>query len=200
MSVSKHPRLGIKNSLYILNALSSISVRDPLFARIASVPLLVILKRFGSEKQIQDFVERFCSETLEEALFNNEASPSSAEVEATSAGGDCLKKAMAFEVMFKMLYLKNGAMNSISHEILTKMKQRFQSEYGYDDDGIMKLLRLLEMEKNDLDIESGEPEAFSTDLVWKQAIQKINPEEKTYCAENNVSRIICFFFFAIPGE
>lgn len=48
--VSKHQRLGLRHALLLLDLLGKVSLNDPLFGRVATVPLLILVNRFCNQQ------------------------------------------------------------------------------------------------------------------------------------------------------
>jgi hypothetical protein len=64
VTLAKHPRLSLRHGLLLGDLLGKIAINDPIFGRVASIPLLIIINRFNAEPTMQEYVERFSKVAL----------------------------------------------------------------------------------------------------------------------------------------
>jgi hypothetical protein len=64
VTLSKHPRLSLRHGLLLGDLLGKIAINDPIYGRVASIPLLMIVNRFHNEPTMQEYVERFSKVAL----------------------------------------------------------------------------------------------------------------------------------------
>ena len=63
---SKHtdPRLSIRHGLLLADLLGKIALNDPIYGRVATLPLLIIFNRFPTELAVQEYLERYSKVAL----------------------------------------------------------------------------------------------------------------------------------------
>ncbi len=64
VTLSKHPRLSLRHGLLLGDLLGKIAINDPIYGRVASIPLLIIVNRFHNEPTMQEYMERFSKVAL----------------------------------------------------------------------------------------------------------------------------------------
>merc|ERR1712199_33367 len=64
ITLAKHPRLSLRHGLLLGDLLGKIAINDPIFGRVASMPLLIIVNRFHNEPTMQEYIERFSKVAL----------------------------------------------------------------------------------------------------------------------------------------
>ena len=62
--LARHQRLSIDQCMPLADLLGKISLNDPLFGRSASKPLQILLRRFGDQVRMHEYVERFAKVSL----------------------------------------------------------------------------------------------------------------------------------------
>ena len=64
ITLAKHNRLSLRHGLLLGDLLGKIAINDPIFGRVAAIPLLIIVNRFNAEATMQEYVERFSKVAL----------------------------------------------------------------------------------------------------------------------------------------
>ena len=53
---SKHPKMTVQHGVSLMDLLGKIAMHDPLYAKAALAPFVVIMKRFHGDRQVIEYV------------------------------------------------------------------------------------------------------------------------------------------------
>ena len=70
IALAKHPRLGLKQAIQLLDLLGIMCLNDPVFGRAASVPFLIVVNRLHAQRQVSHTQSHAISVTLLGLQFN----------------------------------------------------------------------------------------------------------------------------------
>ena len=58
ITLAKHPRLSLRHSLLLVDLLGKICLNDPLFGRVATVPFLILSKKYGEDEAMHEYMQQ----------------------------------------------------------------------------------------------------------------------------------------------
>ena len=64
IALAKHPRLGLKQAIQLLDLLGIMCLNDPVFGRAASVPFLIVVNRLHAQRPLIEYIDRFSKVAL----------------------------------------------------------------------------------------------------------------------------------------
>ena len=104
--------------MLLLDLLGKICCNDPLFCRIASVPFLIIVKRYCTNQALLEYVERFAKVALKMLLGVESKARAGAQRANPGAGSKhnaveavAMRRTAIIETLAKLLHLRCAALN-----------------------------------------------------------------------------------------
>ena len=117
VTLAKHPRLSVRHGLLLADLLGKIALNDPIYGRVATLPLLVVLNRFPSEPAVSEYVERYSKVALSmlmhvetKDLMNRrkKLDPSDQQVK-NDAENIIIRRTLVLELLGKIIHLGHGS-------------------------------------------------------------------------------------------
>ena len=124
VALAKHQSLRLKHALLLVDLVGKICLNDPLFGRLASLPLVIVCRRYHDHTALQEYIERFCKVALS-MLLHVELSavevgvqstpdpqdPTKVERNADEAMAVRVRRALIMETLAKLVHMRQPGIN-----------------------------------------------------------------------------------------
>ena len=117
VTLAKHPRLSVRHGLMLMDLLGKIALNDPIYGRVATLPLLIVLNRFPSEAPVSEYVERYAKvalsmlmhvETKDLMARRKKLDPTDQKVK-NEAENIIIRRTLVLELLGKIIHLGHGS-------------------------------------------------------------------------------------------
>ena len=114
ITLAKHPRLTLRHGLLLVDLIGKICLNDPLFGRVATVPFLILAKKFGEEDAMQEYMERFCKVALSMFMHieSKQISDQAKSPNRSNLDPAHIRRTLIIETLAKLVSLKGEEFNN----------------------------------------------------------------------------------------
>ena len=105
ITLAKHPRLSLRHSLLLVDLLGKICLNDPLFGRVATVPFLILSKKYGEDEAMHEYMERFAKVALS-MFMHIESKQDERVAEGGSLDPAHIRRTLIIETLAKLVSLR----------------------------------------------------------------------------------------------
>jgi len=156
MVLAEHPRLSVHHGILLMDLAGKVSLNDPVFARLASLPLLMVVSRYASERRILEYVQHFSKLALS-TFLHVASSKKRSKGNQTQTG--YVRQTLALETLGKLVHLGHqGIIDVIGTMVRTIHGQYPSSHGGEEHPGLSSLLEICLPSLVNVSTESGPEE------------------------------------------
>jgi Ca2+-binding EF-hand superfamily protein len=110
ITLAKHPRLTLRHGLLLVDLIGKICLNDPLFGRVATVPFLILAKKFTEDDAMQEYMERFAKVAL--SMFMHIESKQLNESQTSTMDPAHIRRTLIIETLAKLVSLRGDEFNA----------------------------------------------------------------------------------------
>lgn len=157
--LAKHPRLSVRHGLILSDLLGKIALNDPIYGRVATLPLLIVINRFPGDPAVVEYVERYAKvalsmlmhvETKDLVARRKNVDPTDPKVK-DEAENVVIRRTLVLELLGKIIHLGHTAYARKMLPLLRALDRQYMQMVGEGDDeeqagpkrhpGIVSLIR-----------------------------------------------------------
>jgi hypothetical protein len=140
--LAKHPRLSVRHGLILSDLLGKISLNDPIYGRVATLPLLIVMNRFPGDPAVVEYVERYSKvalsmlmhvETKDLVARRKNLDPSDPKVK-DEAENVVIRRTLVLELLGKIIHLGHTAYARKILPLLRALDRQYMQMVGDNGD------------------------------------------------------------------
>lgn len=132
--LAKHPRLGLRHALLLLQFLGKVCLNDALHGRVGSIPFLVLVERFREDEVLLDFLEIFCEQALNKLVPAGVGIKSALETSS-------IRATLCIELVAKLLHLPHARLLERVAPTVVRAHELYHAHRGAEHPGLAALIR-----------------------------------------------------------